>query len=353
MQTRPVYFATNRHWDSGAACFGTQPDTPANRLWLGTVPVEIAADPLVEGKVGTPKRDGPDDAAALQAPGAAASAVIDSWLAEAAAQDAVPLLSIHGFNFTFEEACRRAGHLCDFLEAEGGLRLVPLAFSWPSKGVTSLADYERDQAACLASGPALARLLRGIAAAAAGRPGRKPSLIAHSMGARATRCAMEALAMGPEAIPERAFAQAIIIAGDDDTDVLAPAGGRLRPLLTLADWTTIGVYPRDATLTMISDKVQNRRPRLGASGPAPPLPQPEERCYVVDYAYAVSLKPDAPGVTDWNYTAHQYYRNDERVRRDLVAALAGAAPEDVPGRHWGKRDERYAIKEQEGRLYVA
>ncbi|MBX9698952.1 MAG: alpha/beta hydrolase [Acetobacteraceae bacterium] len=348
MADRRVFFATNRRWNDADAGFGVLPEEPASRVWLGTVDVGVSADPLVEGRVSPPRRTGNDDLA----PGGACSGVLSAWLLEAASTGAVPLLSVHGFNYTFAEACARAGNLCDWLEAAGGIRLVPLAFTWPSNGDGSLAAYPKDQQQCAASDVALARLVHAIAeaTAAALRPGRKPAWLAHSMGARATRCAMQVLNRGPAAIPQRLFGQALIMAGDDDTTVLDTGTGPLLPLLELADWTTIGVYAKDPPLTHIS-AARNGRRRLGAHGPDR-LPQPADRCYVVDYGRAVDHRFDIPGGTTWNDVGHQYYRADARVRRDMVAALGGAAPEAVPGRRWARPDPTTGGSERAGRLYV-
>jgi esterase/lipase superfamily enzyme len=351
MAQRLVHFATNRIWDRQAGCFGFVPETPRDRLWLGTVAVGCSADPMVDGACSPADLSGSDDFGGDGLRDGACSAVLAAWLATAEARDAVPVLSVHGFDYSFEEACARAGNLCDWLEAEGGIRLVPLAFTWPSNGIASLSAYFDDQQDCMASGVALARLVRRIAEAAALHRGRKPAWIAHSMGARATRCAMQALAQGPDPVPPRLFGQALVMAGDDDIDVLRPGTGALRPLLELADWTTIGVYAEDATLSVISAKVQNRRPRLGASGPDT-VPDPAERCFVVDYAQAVEDKHDVAGTTEWNYMGHQYYRNDARVRRDMVAALLGASPAAVPGRRWGVPDPTIWPRERADRLYA-
>lgn len=348
---RLVHFATNRLWDRDAGAFGYVPEAPAGRLWLGTVKVGFSADPLVDGKASPPDVAGFDDFAGKAGRDGSCMDVLSSWLAGARAHDAVPLLYVHGFDYDFNEACARAGNLCDWLEATGEVRLEPLAFTWPSNGITSLSAYFNDQDDCAASAPALARLIRFVAKAAQGHAGRKPAYMAHSMGARATRTAMQALDRGSAALPQRVFGQAIVIAGDDDTDVLSPPRAPLRPLAELADWTTIGIYPADSTLAIISEKVQNKRPRLGADGPDT-LPAPSDRAYVVDYAYAVSRKPDLAGVTEWNYVAHQYYRNDARVRTDLVQALSGLPPEQVPGRRWGKPDPAVLVGEKAGRLYV-
>lgn len=350
MPHRQVHFATNRIWDRGAAAFGAVCEAPASRLWLGSIAVERAVDLNTEGAVGPPDVAGFDDFLGPVGADGSATAVLAAWLAGARARDAVPLLMVHGFDNTFVEACSRAGRFCDAIEATTDLRLQPLAFTWPSNGITSLSAYENDQQDCAASGPALARLIRAIGALGLG-DGRKPAYLAHSMGARATRCGMQAMAAEALPPPPRVFGAAIVIAGDEDADVLAPPGGPLRPLLEIADWTTIGVYAQDATLSFLSGVVRGQGARLGAGGPRPPL-DPADRVFTVDYGYAVSHKEDMVGVTTWNDVAHQYYRNDPRVLRDLGEALRGAPADAVPGRRWGAPDPNVAFSEKAGRLYV-
>jgi esterase/lipase superfamily enzyme len=353
MGQRRIHFATNRIWDGGAGAFGAGCETPATRMWLGTVNVGTTADPMAIGEVGPPEVSGFDDFQGAAGEHGSAAGVLAAWLGAAAARDAVPLLVVHGFNYRFEEACARAGQLSESYEAAGGIRLEPLAFAWPSDGALSPEAYGRDRQDCAASGPALARLVRQIAAAhAAMGMGRKPAWLAHSMGVHATCCAMQALAAEPGGLPSRLFGQAVLVAGDEEPDVLAPGTGRLRPMLDLADWTTVGVYAEDTTLNLMSGWLQGNGPRLGAGGPDAP-PRPEERCFVVDYGKAVSAKPDMVGATDWNDVAHQYYRNDPRVIRDLALALGGDTPPDgIAGRRWGRPDPSIAFSEKAGRLYV-
>ncbi|WP_237214604.1 alpha/beta hydrolase [Falsiroseomonas oryziterrae] len=350
MSLRVVHFATNRIWDRTENRFGFVPEVPATRLWLGRVKVGVSADPFVDGKCSAPDVAGFDDFAGGADETGSAAGVLAAWLAVAKARDAVPLLSVHGFDFDFEEACARTGNLCDWLEAEGGARFEPLAFTWPSNGITSLSAYKDDQADCAASGPALARLMQKVAEAAKDSGAKPPAYIAHSMGARCTRFAMQAVAKQKKAVPA-AFGEAVVIGGDDDVEVLDAPEAPLARMTGFARHLTIGIYSQDATLSVISARVQNKRPRLGAEGPAT-QPKAQDRIFVVDYSYVVSEKPEPAGASTWNYTSHQYHRNDVRVRRDLVAALSGTPPEQVPGRRWGKPDAAFAIQEVPGRLYV-
>ncbi|WP_159994550.1 alpha/beta hydrolase [Roseomonas sp. 18066] len=349
MAQRLVHFASNRLWDEAGAAFGASCAAPPERLWLGAVAVGLQPDPDGEaGAVGAPVVDGIDDFADAQG---TAATVLAEWLDHAEAAGAVPLLTVHGFNYNFAESCARAGNFCDVVEAVAGLRLAPLAFCWPSNGVGSLDEYRRDQQDCDSSGPALARLIRQIGLAAAGRA-RKPVYLAHSMGARATRCAMQAL-VAQGGLPAAAvFAQAIVVAGDEAATVLEPGTGALWPLAAVADWVTIGVFAGDSTLSRISGLL-NGMERLGAGGPVT-APPPASRVFVVDYGLAVTWREVPPGGTSWNYQGHQYYRNDRPIIRDLALALGGtASPEGIAGRRWARVEQGYAIREIAGRLYLA
>jgi esterase/lipase superfamily enzyme len=344
MAERVVHFATNRAQAEGR--FPAECGVPVTQLVFGTAAVAVVDDPLQDGVASAAVASGvadPGSPAGL----AAAAAMLAPWLAAARARAAVPLLMVHGFDYSFADACARAGDFATQMEAATGLRLEPLAFAWPSSGQTELGAYAVDQGLCQQSGPALAGLIRAVAATAGGR---KPAYLAHSMGARATRCAMEAL-VADGGVPPRAFGQAIVIAGDEDTDVLE-AHGTMRPLLDLADWTSIGIYPSDGTLTEISTKVTNHRARLGAAGPLT-TPAAATRCFVVDYGEAVDIFKPKAGKTDLNYIGHQYYRNDPRVMADLAAALGGdTPPNEVPGRRLGEPNPSIGSPEIAGRLYV-
>lgn len=348
MPQRLIHFATNRIWDQPRNAFGFVCEDPASRLWLGRVGVEVSTDPLNEGQVGLPQVEGFDDFSGDPGRTGSAAGVLASWLAMARARQAVPILMVHGFNYSFTEACARASSLCDILQAQTGLLLEPLAFTWPSNGIGNPSAYKDDQGDCEASGTALARLIRQIAAAATDAAA-KPAYLAHSMGARATRCAVQVL-QKQGGLPQRLFGQAVIIAGDENTDAMEPGRGPMWPLTELAEWTTIGVFPADTTLTLVSGWL-NGRQRLGAAGPET-LPMPQQRAFVVDYGLAVTLK-DWPGMTSFNDVGHQYYRNDRRVLADLGQALRGMqSPDSIPGRRWAVVDDSVAIREQAGRLYV-
>ena len=339
MASRTVFFVTNRRWDKPAGAFPAEMEPPP-RLWPGRVEVARSADPAVDGDCGPPQVEG------MSGDAAAVEAVVAAWLAMAERTGAVPLLSVHGFQYTFPQSLARAGNLCDWYEAGGAPALLPLAFCWPSRGELTPADYKADRGMAKDAAPALAALVRVVARLAAGAP-RRPVWLGHSMGCWCTRWAMRELeAGGLPAGP--VFDQALLMAGDDVPDALAQG---LAPLAAVAGYVTIGVYAQDAVLDKVSQWIMGSGPRLGADGG--PIPAPlADRVALVDYIQAVDgMKPTPDGGTTWNWVGHQWYRNDLRARIDIVQALRGVRPWAVLGRHPG-RPGQPTWPERAGRLYV-
>ncbi len=352
MPIRQVFFATNRIFDPLTPAFGSVATDPPGRLWAGVVDCKAAADPAQEPSAGIPEIMDKDD------PDSGLVRVLKEWLAEAEATGAVPLLFVHGFNYSFADAVGRTAALCLWLEDGGAAPLLPLSFSWPSNGMGSPDAYLNDQQDSAGAGLALARLVLAIARL---KPNVRPVYLAHSMGARATRCGMQALAAAVSPLPIGVFRQAVIMAGDDVSDVLDDAGpalrpgasaGGLRPLAVIADWVTIGVNRDDGTVWLISGAL-NQGDRLGTAGPARPGDLPDN-VKVVDYSQVVEgaeIKPVPQTQVEMNWIGHQYFRNDRRVRQDLLALLAeDTAPEKVSGRRWGVKVAA-AISEMPWRLY--
>ena len=344
-----VFFATNRAplldgFDKDAA---PGPDGE-KRLLLGTVPVEALGDPETTTEasrelLAQPEVAGTDDFADPAA--GSAAKLLDAWLAAAAAEDAVPLLFIHGFANSFNSAVARAAQLKEFYAAAGA-PIVPLAFCWPSDGIlvdihalqnavaSAIEHYRADQRDAAASGTALAKLLRGIALAH-GRQGggRKPSLLAHSMGNHALNAALGVFANG---LMTRAgaglFDQAILIAADVASTTLGQ-GLALRTIAALADQVTVGIS-FDNTLHVAS-RIANGNERLGHVGPDS-LDGLPDNLAVVDYYRGTEqtgpgTRKDAVlagvpgGGTAYDTIDHQYYRNDLNVRTDLCSRLSTGA----------------------------
>ena len=353
MVERLVFFATNRIFDGRKAEFGFVASDPPARLLAGKITCQVVLDPAIEGVAGKPvvaKSEQPDQGLVD---------TLGAWLQAAEQQQGIALLFTHGFNYSFTEAATRTAALCEWLEDGGSPPIVPLSFTWPSNGMGSIDAYLDDQNDSERSGAALARLISGIAAL---KPRTKPVYLAHSMGARATRCGMQAIAPQLPFFAEPVFRQAFIMAGDDVWDVLdlpergfppAATAGSLRPLAALARHVTIGVNRADGVVWLISGTINDGK-RLGTGGPANPQDLPAN-VKVVDYSMVVGGKDEKPvphEETEANWIGHQYHRNDKRVRADFVAALkADGPPEAVPNRRLGVVDTAVAIQEVAGRLY--
>ncbi|MBD0273462.1 MAG: alpha/beta hydrolase [Acetobacteraceae bacterium] len=347
MAAREIRFATNRKpFGRG---FGPDCEDPRTTLRLGRARVRGADDPVLDASLA-------GGSVEVDLPGAGAAdrrAWLRDWLAGARDEGRVPLLTVHGFCYSFAEAVARAGQVAGFY-ARGpfGVELAPLAFCWPSAGALDNDTYPLDRASCERSDEALAALIRDIGAAGEAA-GARPVLLAHSMGVFMLRLGVAALARG--GLPAgRPFAQVVAVAGDDDRTVLDP-GGPLRPVADIADWVTVGVFPADSVIKL-NHAVLGRPERLGAHGPARPDELPANVA-VVDYAYAVDALKRLPAQAwedvSWNAVGHQYYRNDPRVRDDLAQVFQGAAPDQVRGRRRGEGmiDPAVAINPEPGRLY--
>lgn len=353
MPDRQVYFATNRIFDGQKAEFGFVPSDPPGRLLAGKITCKVVLDPAIEGVAEKPlvaKSENPD---------LGLVDTLTAWLQQAEQQKGIALLFTHGFNYSFTEAAARTAALCEWLEAGGSPPIIPLSLTWPSNGMGSIDAYLDDQKDSERSGLALARLISGIAAL---KPKVKPTYLAHSMGARATRCGMQALAPQLPFFTEPVFGQAFVMAGDDVWDGLDlpergfPPGataGALRPLARLARHVTIGVNRADGVVWLISGTVNDGK-RLGTGGPAHPQDLPPN-VKVVDYSMVIGGRDEKPvpsSEAEMNWIGHQYHRNDQRVRADFVAALkADGPPEAVPGRRFGTVDAAVAIQEIASRLY--
>ncbi|WP_043363985.1 alpha/beta hydrolase [Belnapia sp. F-4-1] len=347
MFVRKIRFATNRKPLKGG--FGPDCEDPRAMLRLGRVQVRSCAQSALDAELvnGSLRVEHSEAAAADR------QDWLLEWLAGARDSGRVPVLSVHGFCYSFVDAVTRAGQIAAFY-AEGpfAVQLAPLAFCWPSGGELDNSAYTADRTSCERSDEALALLIRDVGAAA-NAVGVRPVLLAHSMGVFMLRLGISALVR--DGLPDRPpFAQVVAMAGDDDWTVL-DADGPLCPVASIADWVTLGVYPADAVIRL-NHSVLGRPKRLGAYGPNRPDTLPPNVA-VVDYAYAVDvlkqLPPEAWQDVSWNAVSHQYYRNDRRVRDDLAQVFRGATPEEVLGRRRGAEliNPTVAINPKPDRLY--
>jgi esterase/lipase superfamily enzyme len=347
MALRTVHFATNRMYDPLRLRFGVKPEAGEAPLWSGFAVCHPAPSPLVDGRLRS------FDVARPESPEQGLAETLADWIG-AAANDELPLLFVHGFNFLFEDALVRAADVAAWLErGEGAPRIRPLLFSWPSNGLGTLAAYHDDRADAAGAAPSLARLLREAAKQRAKqnvKEERRPVLLAHSMGVFALRCAVQAL--GPEP-PRGLFRHAFVMAGDDRTDLFAEPGASdsaagLRPLAEMADGVTVGFNRTDGVVWLVSGTIHQEE-RLGAAGPKPREQLPKNVA-AVDYSMAAAKPPPwveqtvPNGEAEMNWQAHQYYRNNAAVRADMLAAIAAGGAQ-VAGRRKGKSDPAAGVRE--------
>ena len=356
MSARQVFFATNRLYDPQANSFGGACAEPPDSMRTGFIEAVAPANPVPEGSLV------PGSLVVADAAPDSLLDTVDKWLKTAAQEGRTPLLFVHGFNHDFSEAMTRTAKLCAWLEDGGAAPMLPLSFAWPSQGDGSEQGYRTDEARTAQSGLALAKLIGAIAKA--NQPRAVVHMLAHSMGVRMTRHAMQAIGPLLPGMARPVFDQAFLMAGDDEADVLAPpmagdsSAGGLRPIAEVAAHVTVGVHRDDGVVWLVSGKLAEGGLRLGAAGPVAQGGLPAAipaNVKVVDYSMS-ALPPSAGGPVlypgfEMNWVGHQYYRNAPLVRADLVAALAAnGPPEAVPRRAWGNPGKS-GVTEYADRLY--
>jgi esterase/lipase superfamily enzyme len=251
------------------------------------------------------------------------------------------LFFIHGFANSFESSLVRAAQLKEHYAAGtqgAGVELNLLVFAWPSDGSVTpfFKAYADDRLDAKKSDHAIARTMlraRDFARALAPdeRCGQRIHLLAHSMGNWALRHAVQALPQIGDLGAQQLFDQVILAAADDDSDTLHDAG-KMAPVIGLARRVTVYFSPRD-TILLGSDWTKGMPSRLGATGPSEPAHLPS-KVEVVNVAPVIVEKND-PDATE-----HQYYRNNDVVRDDIVAVLRGVPGDDIANRTW-RADKRY------------
>jgi esterase/lipase superfamily enzyme len=339
-----VFYATNRRRDPDSFHpeSGQPPDS--RTLWLGKASVEWLGDPAnTEGPRGLlahPEIPGDDDFANPDK--GPAAKLLDAWLDNAFAREAVALFFVHGFSNSFTTALTRAAQIAEF--HSGHLALAPFAFSWPSDGrvfdpedmlnpfKAAMEQYKTDQKDAWESGGALGRLLREIhrARLRADKRKRRPRmvLLAHSMGNLALAAGLAAMRHGlMTTAMAGTFEHAALVAADvPDAMILPPEP--LGDITLLADAVTV-VISDDGMLRFASKVANDGSRRLGHYGP-PRLDLLPPQVTVVDYVAGLQSEDSKPhlkvGGTTWDTVNHQYYRNDIKARVDIAAILAGTAP---------------------------
>lgn len=176
------------------------------------------------------------------------SALVGTRLALAPTGDI--LVFLHGYYTSFASAAERAARLSGEVHWPGAV----VFFSWPSDA--RLASYRQDQGDARASGAPLAQFLAELQQAA---PGRRLSIVSHSMGAEALAAALRVL---DSTRTELALATVALVSPDlAADDFLANVLPSLR-----ARAARITVYASSADFALWSSWGTNRARRLGLGG---------------------------------------------------------------------------------------
>lgn len=325
-----VRFATNRQRTGDDGMFGTDFADPADagHYVTGSVSVEQASAKPDTGWQPNPRTlhvDADLSPFAMEAAGG-----IRAFCEAVAAPEimtegrAVPfgIVLLHGFAASFIDSMSRAAQICD---AYGSKEVF--VFSWPTRGKVDLADYRADQDSSERSSAAVADALTRLLEFLHSAPIRaRLQLVAHSMGTRALRFALQAVRQRhPELLNTSVFEHAFLMASDEDDDGLADEE-RLGPLLALSKH--VEVYHSGADLAVAVSQIVNLHPRLGLTGPRDMARLPDKVTAVNASAVGQTLDDDGGG----SHFGHQYYRLSQRVISDVVHVLANTPPHDIPSR---------------------
>lgn len=249
-------------------------------------------------------------------------------------QDCV--ISIHGFNYTFQEAIRRTAQLKQFY---GELPMVYLLFSWPSDGsMLPFKAYASDRDDARASGVALGRGLQKFAhflhaSAPEDYCNQKVHLLAHSMGNYTLRWALQGIRKSAGNHLRRLLDQVVLFAADEDDDAFEHAH-KLHHLPDLCKRVTVYHNDADAAL-VVSDLTKGNPDRLGAGGPRNSRALPN-KISVINCEPVVRIRNDPTG--------HQYYRVNETVRQDVIAVLRGKDSHAIRTRKYLQETRGYRLK---------
>jgi esterase/lipase superfamily enzyme len=163
------------------------------------------------------------------------------------------LIFIHGYNTTFEEAVYRFAQIVNDSKSP----VVPVLFTWPSRG--SLLAYTYDRESANYSRDSLERILQRFASDP--RVG-EISILAHSMGNWVTLEALRQMAIRNKGISPK-IANVMLAAPDVDVDVFGTqieAIDRPRPKFTL-------FASQDDRALAVSKRIWGSTARLGAINP--------------------------------------------------------------------------------------
>lgn len=332
-----VYFATNRKVSGGAKPeIGEDFHPNLDELCFGKVSFagkdlyKKDLDSFIQsGKISlAPERLDQEDAARSKL----GSEAIFGELRQEMKKKGDALIFVHGYDHKFREAAGRAVQLQQWLAA-GGKDMTMLFFTWPSAGAgVSRRTYADDRKRAEASGAALGRAILKATdfirnTARDERCNGRIHLLCHSMGNWAIRGAVQSMRtfVGNNIPP--LFEEVILAAADEDDDTLQSTH-KIAPLLRGCRRLTVYYNHQDAALKA-SDFAMGNPDRLGRSGPCP-----MEDAKLSAKVSVVNVSPriiwEAKGANAWTAdpTGHQYFRNNRRVRKDLIDVLGGKLDED-------------------------
>lgn len=341
-----IYFATNReHLSDDDKIFGSH----------------FSQDGLANLRFGRAELEGEDfDDVSIQVapenlfdsePPVLGSRAIFSEVRQQMQQEAQDtLLFIHGFNVSFKEALKSAAQLHRVLttpsqNSEAPLKLNMCVFSWPSDGEMLLASrraqnkvaYQNDRIDARASGAAFARGFLKVAdfiqhTDPEGRCQQRIHLLAHSMGNYVLRYALQDLRGFVGNQLPRLFDQILMMAADEDDDAFDLAH-KLELLPRITRRTNV-YFNREDLALWASDRIKGNPPRLGSDGPLHPHSLPRN-VYPIDCTDIISKLTEP--------SEHGYFIKVERVVQDIRQVLAGAIPDEIPGRRYISETKRYRL----------
>ena len=298
LQTKTIYFATNRAVKSGpevdTVSFLGLPSMP-NKMTYGTCEVNIPIDHVYAQLEVQDAHYEPDPAKHFFVKkqrthehdeffDLVKAAVLKSSKREA-------FLFVHGYNVTFENAALRTAQMAVDLKFDG----VPIFFSWPSMG--RLTGYNEDERSVQGSVEHLRDFLQDLADHTGAT---RIHLIAHSMGNRALANAVAELGAGQH---QRKLFQHIVLAAPDlavdDFDRLSKAIRSTTNNLTL--------YASSQDKALLASWIIHGERRLGQGG------------------WFLFVNPildtvDASNIyTD--FLDHSYFANSASILSDLLALV--------------------------------
>ncbi len=224
------------------------------------------------------------------------------------------LIFIHGYRFSFADACRRTAQFARDLKFTG----APLMFSWPSND--SKWAYPHDETDLEASTPDFKRFL-GLVAEKSGAS--TVHLVAHSMG---NRLLVNALASMPDAgRRSQVFNQVVLMAPDIDVRVFEGLAASVR---SMGERTTMYSSPRDGALRL--SRRFHGYPRLG------------QVILIVDGIETIDASPI--DTSKFWYGEHSYWAKNRLVITDLIELLEG--------REASRRTQLRAVNGARGAYYA-